>query len=172
MSDELHTESITFKEAGVIFDVHPVSMSEGNFLVLVTSAHGNEDALIVEGYEIDRWLGENVPADHPDRFKGYRLTLFRHETRTIEEDAYPTRGALLKWFDEGGTPTPDDVVELAQSTGDHLLLLKDNDGNVLLDRRELVKERLAAIYKDTGYFSILADLSDYEIFRDSPAPVR
>lgn len=28
MPDDLHTESLSFTEAGVIFDVHPVSMKE------------------------------------------------------------------------------------------------------------------------------------------------
>jgi len=169
-------ESISFREAGACFEVHRVE-PKGDFLVLVTDEHGHEHSFVEDGFTqacdgIDRWLDENVSPTDPRRFGGYRLTVFDHEDRIVRERAYPTRGALLKWFDDGHTASLDDVVELAEFTGDHLILLKDNDGNVLMDRREMVRDRLAEIYKDSGHASVLADLGDYEVFGDIPVPGR
>jgi hypothetical protein len=148
MSD--HFVYAIFKEAGLSFEVVGPDHA-GSVYGIVMDATGVKSAFAADSFDeackkVDCVLEKNVPADHPDRFAGFRITIFDHEERFLRDQHIRTRGDLLRLFEGGEMPTLDELVSLSETAGDYVVRIHDGNGTLLLDRKDEVIRSLRAIH--------------------------
>ena len=133
-------QCVNFAEAGNRFALNG-PFPDGTWLLVIEAADGHTCSFEESGLEavrrrVDDWIAVNVTADAPGRFKGLRIEIWDGETHTVVERNYSTRGHLIPWFTDGRMPSFDEIIDRIEGAGDRVLAIRDNDGAVLIDRRE------------------------------------
>jgi hypothetical protein len=142
-------DDIEFEEAGFLFQLFP--LDGGQWWMSVTASDGDTRGEQIKDFEevctaVDDWIRRRGSADDPRRFKGLKAVVWNHETRSVEDCVYPTRGELLRVFDDGSLPTVDEFVEHMECCGDRALLVFDGAGTLLADRRRKVAKDLSLYF--------------------------
>lgn len=140
-------EFIEFVERGVTFEIQESDGRDDYLLAIrvdgdirqATSCPSWHDV----GAAVDACLAKMPTDPLGDGFRGFEIERWDHETRMMGTLSIPTRGRLLEWFEDGTSPTVEEVVDLAECAGDVVMLVKDGRGNVLLDRREEAEAAIA-----------------------------
>ena len=148
---------VSFIEAGHEF-VLMGPMTDGLWWIDIASPDGTRFAMDAAHFDeacgtVDSWLARRPDDAKTGMFAGYIVEAWSHEERMMRRLRYATRGELLRWFDDGSMPSPEEIADAAGWNGDMATWVWNRDGVLLVDRVETVRAKLAGMFpaEDVGF---------------------